>query len=208
MSLSQQDREKLNVILRRGLMSVVYCAMFFASAIGIVIISRQMPLPVENWIEIYQEAMLVTTAGVFFSMARRIDQERGGLLLIAGFFTCLFIRECDAFFDPISHSFWQLILVGFLVPLLYFVRRAGLQTSIEGVYRFVSSNQFLLLCVGVIMVVVFSRMFGAHWLWSMYLDHYESFRISKRLVEETLELLGYMLCATAAIGYSYERRNG
>ena len=63
------------------------------------------------------------------------------------------------------------------------------------------------MCVGVAMVLVFSRMFGAHWLWSLYIDHYPSFHTAKRLAEEALELLGYLLCVTAAIGYTFERRD-
>ena len=207
MHLSPMQREKLVTIVRRGLMAVVYCGLFFASAIGVMIISRSFPLPIENWIEIYQEILLLVCAGVFFGLARGIESERGGLLLIGGFFASLLIREMDAVFDVVHHSFWQVILLAFWATLAVGVRRAGLSSSIEGVHRFVAANQFLLMCVGVAMVLVFSRMFGAHWLWSLYIDHYPSFHTAKRLAEEALELLGYLLCVTSAIGYTFERRD-
>lgn len=53
-----------------------------------------------SFTETVQELLLVSLAALFFIAARHRPEQRGGLTLIAGFYSCMLIRELD--FSSIS----------------------------------------------------------------------------------------------------------
>ena len=134
--------------------------------------------------------------GSFFTLAKLIPEERGGILLMAGFMTSLFIREQDAYFDFISKSAWQIVLAVFLVILFWGVWKRGLSEALEGVAHFVRSQSF---------VAMIARLYGSGHLWSLFISEEGPKYIAKRLSEESTELLGYALMSISAISYYVER---
>ena len=56
--------------------------------------------------ELAQEALILISAILFWVGARQHPTVRSLLVLFAGLFGCMFIRELDALFDKIFHGFW------------------------------------------------------------------------------------------------------
>ena len=56
--------------------------------------------------ELMQEALILISAILFWVGAWRYPTVRSLLVLFAGLFGCMFIRELDALFDKIFHGFW------------------------------------------------------------------------------------------------------
>lgn len=57
-------------------------------------------------VEITQEVFLFVCGFLFLIRARLCYFQRGFLLLVSGFFFCMFIRELDGLFDLVWHGFW------------------------------------------------------------------------------------------------------
>lgn len=62
-----------------------------------------------------------------------------------------------------------------------------------------------MLATGLLIVLVFSRLFGMNALWeNLMLDGYN--RVVKNMAEEGCELLGYSLCTLASVRYFWQTR--
>lgn len=59
-----------------------------------------------SFTETTQEIMLAVIAALFFIAAQRRPAQRGALTLVAGFYSCMLIRELDFVFDAIQHGSW------------------------------------------------------------------------------------------------------
>lgn len=59
-----------------------------------------------SFTETTQEIMLAVIAALFFIAAQRRPAQRGALTLVAGFYSCMLIRELDFVFDTIQHGSW------------------------------------------------------------------------------------------------------
>ncbi len=159
-------------------------------------------LPVESVLELVQEALLLLTVFVIWQTSRRLPQYRGGLLLVVGFFMALFIRELDAWFDIIVHGFWKYVLLAYLAILGVRVYQAGLKTVIPGITHLIQSRAFPVMLVGVVMILVYSRLFGFKGLWeAMAGADCLHWRSVKTFSEESSELLSYSILFTSVLYY-------
>ena len=141
--------------------------------------------------ELLQEALLLLSALVFWRAAWRRPRSRACLVLMAGFFTTMLIREADVFLDKISKGFWVypavIVAVG---AIAYAVRnRATLFTPLA---QYISERFFTFIMIGLLIVIVFSRLFGSSLLWEMVMGElYDP--DYKTVVQEGIELMGYGL---------------
>ena len=149
--------------------------------------------------EYLQEILLLCTILIFSYIAYKERSVRHFAVLLAGFFCCLLIRELDALLDKIQHGFW--VYPATLVALLsigYALRE--LSETLRTFSKFVEHKHFITLNIGMVMLLVFSRIFGMGDLWQGILgEDYD--RLVKRVVEEGLEVLGYTIICYSAIGY-------
>lgn len=141
--------------------------------------------------EFAQMALLILSTVLVALTARKSPESRGFLALVAGFFGVMLIRETDWLFDAVAQGFWVYPALAVTVAVIvYATRQRG--TVISPMLRCATTKPFAYLAIGVLLVVVFSRTFGTGRLWVEVMGaDYQ--RIYKSIIQEGIELLGYVL---------------
>lgn len=154
--------------------------------------------------EFTQEGLLLITALIFWYGAFKKAHIRGFLILVAGFFTTLFIREMDVFFDKINHDIWFYTAITVALVCVLYAYFFAKGTTLNAFFRFFNTKSYFLLLIGMIILLIFSRTFGSgNLLWSHILTQEYTF-VVKTAVQEGLELLGYcfIFCGTILFKYT------
>lgn len=176
-------------------------ALFFAGIVGLIYIDEIYNQNVrESYVEFGQEALILLTTAIFTTFAVR--KRVGGLWLVAGFFGCMLIREFDGYLDLISHGAWKYFALAFAGFFSYQAYRLGKENTLASLVAFMKTRAYTFIFIGLIIVLVFSRLFGMSELWQAALgDHFT--RSVKNLAEEGTELLGYALIFWGALNYLF-----
>ncbi|MDU4961119.1 MAG: hypothetical protein E6X17_10735 [Sporomusaceae bacterium] len=149
--------------------------------------------------EFLQEIMLTIITGVFCYLFFRYREIRYGMLLIAGFFACLLIRELDFITDMSLLLSWFHFVVLVAGGCIFFAFKHK-DNALRGLGHFCQGESCCMMLCGLLAVLVFSRLFGMNILWEHLLtDSY--LRIVKNAIEEVTELFGYTLCLIASCKY-------
>jgi hypothetical protein len=143
--------------------------------------------------EISQEILLLATALIFFHGARKKPDARGFLLLSGGFFSCMFIRELDAFLDMVWHGFWLWPALFTALSSIMVARFVFAGTTLQPLAGFINSRSYPLILVGLVSLLVLSRTFGSgKLLWHHLLSETHGHDL-KASIQEGLELYSYAL---------------
>jgi len=140
--------------------------------------------------EFFQQLLLLASVIIFIWSAVKVEQSRTLFILVAGFFGCMFLRELDHYFDMIVHGFWfyPTILLASSV-IFYSVKHST--DLISSVRSFSQTNAYFNILVGLVIIMIFSRLFGSGTLWKEVMnDDYH--HIYKTIIQEGLELFGYV----------------
>lgn len=157
-----------------------------------------------SFTETTQEIMLAMIAALFFIAAQRRPAQRGALTLVAGFYSCMLIRELDFVFDAIQHGSWIWFALAVTAGCLAVALRTPKKT-LHALARLLQHRSWPVMASGFLVVLVFSRLFGIHALWQhLMLGDYN--RVVKNMAEEGTELLGYGLCWLASVRYLWQTR--
>ncbi|WP_234473275.1 MULTISPECIES: hypothetical protein [unclassified Erwinia] len=154
--------------------------------------------------EILQEIILAGIAVLFFWCATKRPEIRGGLILIGGFYLCMLIRELDDIFDMIRHGSWLWFALTTAVVCIALSALIPAST-VTGLTDFIQHRSWLMTAMGLIIILIFSRIFGMNQLWE-HLMSYGYNREVKNLAEEATELLGYSVCFLSSALYLGETR--
>ncbi|PKG81056.1 hypothetical protein CXF85_20050 [Colwellia sp. 75C3] len=152
--------------------------------------------------ELFQQLLLLASAAIFIWSATKVEESRTLFILVAGFFGCMFLRELDYYFDMIVHGFWfyPTILLASSV-IIYSIKHSTY--FISSVRSFSQTNAYFNILVGLVIVMIFSRLFGSGTLWKEVMnDDYH--HIYKTIIQEGLELFGYVFLF---IGSFYQLRS-
>ena len=185
-----------------GFAEFFLAAIIAASVIGCIYldVTVHRDLSEGSFVEFGQEVLLLTTTGLFGTLA--IKTRQGGLWLVAGFFGCLFIRELDAYFDEIVHGAWKYFALVVMVFSLFKAWRLGIENSFATLAAFMKSRSFIFIFIGLLIVLAYSRLFGMGELWHAIMgDNY--IRLVKNVAEEGSELWGYALVTWGALNYLF-----
>ena len=147
--------------------------------------------------ELSQEALLLTSGILTGFVAWRFPAVRSLMVLFTGLLGCMLIRELDALFDKISHGFWLYPAIVFAVgTFLYAMQcpRMGFRES----WDLLMSPSFRLLNLGLLTVLLISRIVGSGRIWYVLMDSNSVGHFYKNAVQEGLELWGYALIASGA----------
>lgn len=148
--------------------------------------------------ELAQLALLVFTTTCFLSTVPRHPENRGFTILATGLFACMTFREMDGFFDPISTSFWTIPVALVLLACATLVSPAPVRTTIlPGAAAFLRARSSDLMLFGLLIVLVFSRLYtSGHLIWNKLLGPGQ--HCVQTYFQEGLELFGYLFIATSA----------
>ncbi|MBD2804559.1 hypothetical protein ID852_02510 [Xenorhabdus sp. 42] len=150
--------------------------------------------------EISQELALLIIAVLLFYEATKNLILRPALVLMAGFFSCLLIRELDAYFDVIFfHGAWSWFAIPLALLCIGYAYKKG-QKTLSGLVYFTRHQSYAMMACGLLCVLVFSRLFGMGSLWHGLMDEHFN-RTVKNMVEEGCETFGYVLCLLATLWY-------
>lgn len=147
--------------------------------------------------EILQELSLVAAVLVMLWYAKKMPDARPALLLAAGFFASLFLREFDFLFDrtPISWA-WPVSLI--IAASLYHAWQHK-EHALESLLSFASTRYFAYFISGFITLFVFSRLFGSGgFMWQAVMGPSYT-HVFKTVIQEGLELYAYGLMAFGAL---------
>ncbi|HCH01355.1 MAG TPA: hypothetical protein DEV85_05620 [Vibrio sp.] len=149
--------------------------------------------------EYFQELILFLTALSFGYVTYKETSTRHFCTLVTGFFSCMFIRELDGLFDLVFHGFWIVPALLVAISAIAYASR-DIKQTIYTFAHFTQNRNFFSLCLGMALLLVFSRLFGMGHFWQGILGpDYD--RVIKRVVEEGLEVLAYVVIFYSAIGY-------
>ncbi len=149
--------------------------------------------------EIAQELLLGIIISIFIYNAFRYPKIKYGMILIAGFFSCLLIRELDFVFDKIFSSWLYFALIIVLFCLILAIKYQ--KNTLYGLNHFCKSEGFYMMFCGFLMLFGFARLIGMQILWENLLGP-SYIRVVKNAVEEISELMCYALCLVATIKYT------
>jgi hypothetical protein len=160
-------------------------------------------IPEQSFIEITQEVFLFICIGLFSYLAYRKPVDRVFAVMAAAFFACLLIRELDALFDQIVHGLWKYIATPVAVTALMYGTK-NIHSMLSGLSRFLHSQAGVIMIVGLVVLLFYSRLFGMADLWRALMGEGYIHTV-KKAVEETCELLGYSLIIAASARYLLHR---
>lgn len=174
---------------------LVLAMLWVPAAVYLDVVVLKHGMPEFGVTEISQELSLLVITLLFYWMAIRLSHQRGFLLLVAGLFLSMLIRELDNIFDLIEHGFWKYPVTG--VVLISFML-AGIfrSTILPAMVEASRSHPFAYILTGLAVVLFFSRVFGTGSLWTAVLDSGAGVMapaLVKNSVQEGLELLGYLI---------------
>ncbi|GLT15191.1 hypothetical protein [Vibrio algivorus] len=149
--------------------------------------------------EYFQELILLLSSLSFAYIAYKEPSTRHFCTLAAGFFGCMFIRELDGLFDLVFHGFWIVPALFLAAACMIFASR-NIKQTIHTFSHFTQSRHFFSLCLGMSLLLVFSRLFGMGHFWQGILGP-EYDRTIRRVTEEGLEVLGYTIIFYSSLGY-------
>lgn len=192
-SYTSQDKALLSTIGRGAteffILSVL-CGLVVITLMAIVNFSDEL-ITESSPIEYLEQGLLSLNIVFFLIIATNQPSYRRVALLIAGFFSCMLIRELDTFFDEILHGFWKYPAILLAAITLFYASRSPTET-IRGLAYYVQTPYFGIVATGMALLIVFSRLFGMGVFWEMVMDdNYQ--RIVKDLAEEGTELMAYTI---------------
>ncbi|NGN96126.1 hypothetical protein G5S52_00205 [Grimontia sp. S25] len=159
-------------------------------------------VPEVSAVEYSEQILLFFTTLCYAYIAKQSPSFRRFGALVIGFFLCLLIRELDMFFDQlVFHGFWvyPASIVAASAILFSLTNRAETAAQFAA---FVKHRHFALLCLGLVLLLVFSRLFGMGSLWREVLD--EGYvRAAKNIAEEGTELMAYVIIFYASLRYAF-----
>jgi hypothetical protein len=156
--------------------------------------------------EITQEILLFGSAAIFWFCAWKQTQSRGFFALVAGFFSCMFIRELDSFFNVVWDGFWFWPAITVAIATISYTVFYCRGTVMEAMADFIDKKPFYHIIFGLIIILVFSRVFGSGTLIWKYILSDGYHHVAKSAIQEGIELLGYIFLFYGSFLFFRERK--
>ncbi|GAK83923.1 hypothetical protein JCM19238_1485 [Vibrio ponticus] len=192
-------RSTSEIILKRSLMALIGIAICLlvnvAMRVDYVILGNK--LGELSLTESLEQIMLLISSVSFFYLIKLQPKLKHAAALFGSFFLVMLIRENDALFDYILHGFWVYPAVAVTLAAISYAWRNGKQT-LDQIAVVLNSSYMNMLILGVILLLVYSRLFGMGDFWKGVMqEHYV--RDVKNIAEEGTELLAYCIIAFSSL---------
>ena len=178
-------------------LSIVYSVTYYD-------ISRTGVISDSSLTEALQESLLFISICIYAYIVKRYHAR--GVILVAGFFTCMLIREWDVVFDDLLfHGAWKYLAVPAAVLSCYLALRSGKDKVMADLACFMQKKAYNVLLLGMTVVLVISRILGMRVLLKLFSSI--SFNQGlKNFIEEGSELFGYLIIFYATLMFLWEYR--
>lgn len=147
--------------------------------------------------ELTQELLVLAAAVLFGITAWRCPKLSSMLVLFAGLFGCMFIRELDVVFDQVFRGFWFYPALLVAVGTIFYAMRCP-RLTFRQLRDHLMTSPFRSVALGLLIVLVISRIAGTGRLWEFILANETTAQYCKNVVQEGLELWGYVIIAAGA----------
>ncbi|TWH76727.1 hypothetical protein LX59_00772 [Azomonas agilis] len=145
--------------------------------------------------QVSQTLLLFASSFIFWLHAWKFPEYRGFCVLVAGFFSCMLIREQDGLFDYVYHGFWFWPAMLLSTVCILYASTLGKKSVLRPMAYFIDTKAYYHIIFGVLIVLVFSRIFGSgRMIWKHIMIAEYSYDY-KAALQEGLELLGYIFIA-------------
>ena len=154
--------------------------------------------------ELTQEFLLLTSFIILFIRTYKNKENSVFLTLLAGLFLVMLIREGDYFWDKIMKGLWTILALSTFLITIYLANKQR-KTIIPSLSTYWNTRGFGYLIIGLLIVLIFSRIFGTGDLWRAILKENYVGRY-KTAIQEGLELFGYLItfCGVVLISKNSE----
>lgn len=178
-------------------LSIVYSVTYYD-------ISRTGVISDSSLTEALQESLLFISICIYAYIVKRYHAK--GVILVAGFLTCMLIREWDVVFDDLLfHGAWKYLAIPAAVLSCYLALRSGKDKVIADLACFMQKKAYNVLLLGMTVVLVISRILGMRVLLKLFSSI--SFNQDlKNFIEEGSELFGYLIIFYATLMFLWEYR--
>lgn len=160
-------------------------------------------IPELSLTEVLQEILLFVCVGIFCCIAHK--NKIRGLWLVAGFLSCMLVRELDILFDMIFHGAWKFIALPAAVFFICLALRNGISPVIDDLAAFMRKKSYPFLISSLLLLLFVSRIFGSMQLIKLVAPEHCQFAL-KNFMEEGIELVSYFLLFISSCAYYYEYR--
>ena len=177
-------------------LSIVYSVTYYD-------ISRTGVISDSSLTEALQESLLFISICIYAYIVKRYHAK--GVILVAGFLTCMLIREWDVVFDDLLfHGAWKYLAIPAALLSCYLALRSGKDKVIADLACFMQKNAYNVLLLGMTVVLVI-RILGMRVLLKLFSSI--SFNQGlKNFIEEGSELFGYLIIFYATLMFLLEYR--
>lgn len=194
-------------LIRRSVFELFFSVVMGLGVVGLIyydIAIRKGSVGESSIVEMTQVFFLAVSVAVFYYKAYKYPEIRGGMVLVGSFLLCAVLRELDFLFDQTPVHWTIPVTLTVIISVVYSFFRNYNSTK-YGIFSFMSGRSFSTMSVGLIVVLVYSRLFGSKKIWTTLFDDSIKLRIVKNAIEEGLELLGYSLIFLAVMGIIFSK---
>jgi hypothetical protein len=200
---------EIKTAIRIGWRYFAYAAALALVNQGVKLLAKDAPRIFQegHFVEAMQFSLLLVTVLIFSLATLRLPHNRELLLLLAGITALAACRELDSFLGrhlPVIS--WRIGFLPLLAAAVYFCRAGRRAWGQAG--ELARSQAFVVLWAGLLIAYPIAQLTGhGEFLRGLMQEDYS--RTYKRAIEETLELMGYLvLCFGAIETVLGMRRNG
>lgn len=190
------------------LLYILSFALFSTIAIGVVFIDIRLYHNIHECglTEKLQMFLILCCGLLYFLLSLLKNKFRLCNSLVAILFSLFFIRELDAFFDNVLfHGAWFYIVLWILsLTFISYLRKRN--EIVEEFVEYSKTTNFALLALGLVLLIIVSRIFGYKVIWKTICSDYATvgdvnmlYRPIKNLVEEGMEVISYVVLLFSAI---------
>jgi hypothetical protein len=188
------------LLFKQLVLPFIYISLLSAGVIGVVRFDYfvlQNNLNEVSLTELFQQLFLFICVVVFSREAISNRDSRSFFVLISAFFGCMLLRELDYYFDLITHGFWLYPTIILAISAIFYSINHR-ENFFESVNTFCKTHAYFNILIGLVIILVFSRLFGSGTLWKDVMGE-NYLHVYKTILQECLELFGYIFLFIGSI---------
>ncbi len=185
-----------------------YALLLFLVAKVIELDMIQQSVKENSFTERMQESFLLLTTILLGYIAYKFLKFKAFAIMFGAFTLVSLIREMDAFLENnLFDKAWQVLALAVLLPSLFFLYKNA-KKFYNNLQELSNSLSFGLILISMLILHVFSRLYGRKVIWKALMGKDKFIRAVKDASEEGIELLAYSILFIGVIElYRFVKQN-